>query len=89
MRLISTPEAAERLGVTVARVQHLIWAGRLPAQKVGRDYVIQEDDLKLVENRKIGRPPQRTSTETGATGQKRVSNSPSARRTNEKKGSQR
>lgn len=45
------------MGVTVGRVQQLIWDGLLPAQKVGRDYVINEDDLKLVENRpKVGRP---------------------------------
>jgi excisionase family DNA binding protein len=57
MRLLSTLEVATALGVTVARVQQLIWAGRLPAQKVGRDYVIYEDDLKLVKERKTGRPP--------------------------------
>ncbi len=57
MKLLSTPQVAERLGVTVSRVQALIWAGRLPAQKVGRDYVILEDDLKQVKDRKPGRPP--------------------------------
>jgi len=57
MRLLSTLEVAAALGVTVARVQQMIWAGRLPAQKVGRDYVINEDDLKLVKDRKTGRPP--------------------------------
>jgi excisionase family DNA binding protein len=58
MKLLSTSEAANKLGVTVGRVQQLIWDGLLPAQKVGRDYVINEDDLKLVENRpKVGRPP--------------------------------
>ena len=56
MRLLSTPEVADRLGVTVSRVQALIWAGRLPAQKVGRDYVIREEDLRLVKDRKPGRP---------------------------------
>lgn len=57
MKLLSTPQVAKRLGVTVSRVQALIWAGRLPAQKVGRDYVILEDDLKRVKDRKPGRPP--------------------------------
>ena len=56
MKLLTTPEAAERLGITLARVQQLIWKGRLPAQKIGRDYVINEDDLKLVAERKPGRP---------------------------------
>jgi excisionase family DNA binding protein len=56
MKLLTTPEVAERLGITLARVQQLIWKGRLPAQKIGRDYVINEDDLKLVAERKPGRP---------------------------------
>lgn len=58
MKLLSTSEVADKLGVTVGRVQQLIWDGLLPAQKVGRDYVINEGDLKLVEDRpKVGRPP--------------------------------
>jgi excisionase family DNA binding protein len=56
MKLISTKEAAEKLGVSTLRVQQLIWGGRLPANKIGRDYVIQETDLKLVADRKPGRP---------------------------------
>lgn len=56
MKLLSATEAAERLGVTANRVRALIAAKRLPAQKVGRDYVIQERDLALVAERKPGRP---------------------------------
>lgn len=40
----------------MARVHQLINEGRLPAEKMGRDYLIKEDDLKLVEDRKPGRP---------------------------------
>ncbi|HEY0100288.1 MAG TPA: helix-turn-helix domain-containing protein [Pyrinomonadaceae bacterium] len=57
MGLISTSEAAEKLGVHITRVQVLIREGRLPAQKIGRTYVIDEDNLKLVKDRKAGRPP--------------------------------
>jgi excisionase family DNA binding protein len=57
MSLISTKEAAEKLGISVLRVQQLIWQNRLPAQKIGRDYVINEKDLELVKDRKTGRPP--------------------------------
>lgn len=57
MSLISTKEAAEKLGVSVLRVQQLIWAKRLPAKRIGRDYVIDETDLQLVKERKNGRPP--------------------------------
>ena len=56
MDFLTTLEAAEKLGVTRRRVLALILAGRLPAQKFGRDYMIKEKDLKLVENRKVGRP---------------------------------
>jgi excisionase family DNA binding protein len=56
MKLLTTKEAALKLGVSVLRVQQLIWDGRLPAEKMGRDYFIKEEDLKLVEDRKPGRP---------------------------------
>jgi excisionase family DNA binding protein len=62
-KLLSTTEVAERLGISVPRIQTFIWEGRLPAQRVGRSYAIDEDDLKLVENRKVGRPPK---AKTGA-----------------------
>lgn len=56
MNLLTTKEAAEKLGVSYVRINQLIVAGRLPAQKMGRDYVIDESDLKLVADRKPGRP---------------------------------
>ena len=56
MNLLTTKEAAERLGITVARIHALIRDERLPAEKLGRDYVIKEKDLKLVADRKPGRP---------------------------------
>lgn len=57
MKLLTTSEVAERLGVTMKRVQAMIRDERLPAEKMGRDYVIREEDLKLVADRKPGRPP--------------------------------
>jgi excisionase family DNA binding protein len=56
MGLISTSEAAKRLGVHITRVQVLVREGRLPAQKIGNTYVIEENDLKLLERRPVGRP---------------------------------
>jgi excisionase family DNA binding protein len=56
MTLLTTKEVAELLGVSVRRVHQFIEDGRLPAEKMGRDYVIKEDDLKLVVDRKPGRP---------------------------------
>jgi excisionase family DNA binding protein len=65
MRMLTTNEAASLLGVTVQRIHQFINEGRLPAQKLGRDYIINEEDMKLVEDRKPGRPP-KTKAETGS-----------------------
>lgn len=54
--LLTTQQVAERLGVTTGRVRQMIMDGQLPSQKIGRDNFIKESDLKLVENRKSGRP---------------------------------
>jgi excisionase family DNA binding protein len=67
MNLLTTRDAAVRLGVTVTRVQAMIIAGRLPAEKLGRDYVIREADLKFVADRKPGRPPKAASAKRKAT----------------------
>ena len=56
MKLISSSEAAAKLGVHITRVQVLIREGRLPAQLIGGSYVIDEADLRLVNHRKPGRP---------------------------------
>lgn len=63
MKMITTNEAASLLGVTVQRIHQFISEGRLPAQKLGRDYIINDEDLKLVEVRKPGRPPKPTEEE--------------------------
>jgi excisionase family DNA binding protein len=49
-------EAADELGVSVRRLQELVKTGRLPARRFGRAYVIRREDLKLVADRKPGRP---------------------------------
>jgi excisionase family DNA binding protein len=56
MDFLTTKQVADKLGVTIRRIQALVTSGRLPAQKIGRDYLIREKDLKLVEDRKVGRP---------------------------------
>jgi len=57
MDLLTVQDAAKRLGVSVPRIHQLISEKRLPAQKIGSQYVIQESDLQLVKNRPTGRPP--------------------------------
>jgi excisionase family DNA binding protein len=56
MKLLTTKIAATMLHVNDSRVRQLILSGRLPATKIGRDWIIKEKDLKKVENRKHGRP---------------------------------
>jgi len=61
MNLLNTTEAAARLGVSARRVLVLIEEGKLKAQKVGRDYAIEENALEGVKvYGKAGRPPKVT-----------------------------
>jgi excisionase family DNA binding protein len=65
-KLLTTKDVSDRLGVTMPRVHALIQAGRLPAEKFGRDYVIKESDLALVSERKAGRPKKNADTDVAA-----------------------
>ncbi len=60
MALITTAEAAKRLGLHRSRVYVFIHEGRLPAQKLGPYWVIEESALTLpaivARNRKGGYP---------------------------------
>lgn len=56
MGTISSKDAAARLKISVRRVQELIRNQRLPAKMIGGVYLIEEEDLALVKNRKPGRP---------------------------------
>ena len=67
MELLTTEQAAARLRVTPSRVRVLIREGRLPAEPFGRAYMIKAEDLKLVENRTVGRPSDKSkSSKNGA-----------------------
>lgn len=54
--LLTTKEAAEKLGISLPRIHQLVSDGRLPSIKMGRDLFIRKTDLKLVQERKTGRP---------------------------------
>jgi excisionase family DNA binding protein len=69
MNLLSAKEAAEKLGVDSSRIRQFILEGRLPAQKIGNSYAINEADLALVADRKPGRPS--TKQTTGKTAAKK------------------
>ncbi len=55
-KLIGTKEAAEKLGLSIRRVQALITKNQLKAQKFGRDYMIRESALTSIKAGVVGRP---------------------------------
>lgn len=56
-QFISTTEAAKILGISRVAVFQQIQSGRLPAEKVGRNYLIKREDL----------PQEKGITESGKT----------------------
>ena len=54
--MLTTAQAATILQISRSRILKLIEAGRLPAKKLGRDWLIRLDDLELVKVRRPGRP---------------------------------
>ena len=54
--VLTTAQAATILQISRSRILKLIEAGRLPAKKFGRDWLIRLDDLELVKVRRPGRP---------------------------------
>jgi excisionase family DNA binding protein len=71
--LLTTREVATRLNVSIRRVRQLIEEGRLPSKQYGRDHLIKESDLTLVQNRKVGRPPKAKTEPESKTGKKKAS----------------
>lgn len=64
--LLTTRQAAERLGKSPNWILKLVIAGRLPAVRPGRDYLVRASDLGLVADLKPGRPPRKeTSSNEG------------------------
>ncbi len=59
MELVGVTVAAKELHLSRNRVRQLIKAGRLPAQKIGREYAITREDLETFKaiDRPVGRPP--------------------------------
>jgi excisionase family DNA binding protein len=57
--MISTQQAADKLGVTRRRVLAMIAAKQIPADRFGNAWMIDEKNLKLVADRKPGRPSAR------------------------------
>ena len=57
MKKLTARQAAEKLGVNDSRIRQLIGTGKLPAEKYGNLWLVDEKDLELVRDRKpTGRP---------------------------------
>lgn len=55
-KYLTTKQAAERLGVTPGRVRQIVSAGDLRAEKIGRDIVIAEREIRRYKRPRRGRP---------------------------------
>lgn len=55
--LLTTEQAAARLGVSPRRVRAMIAAGRLAAQQVGRDWLISPEAIRDYRPGRPGRRP--------------------------------
>ena len=66
MGKITTIKFAERVGLTYGRINQLIQSGDIEAEKVGRDYLIDEQIVSIIKNRpeKRGRKPKNKKLET-------------------------
>jgi len=64
--LIGTSKAAELLGVSQNRVRQLIASGQLPAERVGRSFVIRRADLVAFAALPPGRPRHPRHLRSGA-----------------------
>ncbi len=53
---LTLAEAAERLGLSGQRVGQLIQAGRLPAAKFGKVWLVHKEDLAAFQPQPPGRP---------------------------------
>jgi excisionase family DNA binding protein len=60
-RLLTITEAAERLGLSPAMLRRYCADGKIPAQKIGRDWAIRRHDVEhfAATPRHSGRPPLR------------------------------
>jgi excisionase family DNA binding protein len=64
MKLFTTKQAAEKLGVSERRVRALITEGKLKAHQLGREYAIEESAIEDVKTYgKAGRPPKAKKSE--------------------------
>ena len=49
--MLTTKQFSERVGLTIQRIQQLIKLELIQAEKVGRDYLIAENYVDIINNR--------------------------------------
>jgi hypothetical protein len=61
--ILTTAAFAERVGLTAKRVHQLITGGVIVAEKLGRDWVIDEKYVEIIKNRpeNRGRPKKKAA----------------------------
>lgn len=64
--MMTVNDAAARLGLSTARVRALCAQGRIPARKMGRDWVVYEP--QILPGRPAGRPRRGSAQERRRTG---------------------
>lgn len=52
MALLTTTQAADRLGITPGRVRQMVLHSEIRAQKIGRDLLLNEADVERAKKRK-------------------------------------
>ena len=68
MKLLSTSEVAKRLGIHHFSVCRIIREGRLRAQKIGKSWVVLEEDVESLAQSyeaRRGRPRKQMTIESG------------------------
>ena len=63
MTLLTTKQAAEKLGVDESTVRRLILDGKIPATKFGRAHQISDRDLAKFKRPAMGRPQRISESE--------------------------
>lgn len=61
MRKLTTKELAAEVGLTYVRINQMIQSGEIEAEKIGRDYLIDEKYIEIIRNRpeRRGRKPKK------------------------------
>jgi len=57
-KLITSATAAKMLGFSASYIRQLCLEGKIKAEKLGHDYLIQEKDIKHIERQRKAREPE-------------------------------